>query len=82
MIIIMSNMYEFPDSDPLANDRDLVQYALGIFHKIKDISELVPLKKLHVVVVELDRASSAAVEMSERKRVSGGSGARGLAITL
>ncbi|KAK3375519.1 fungal-specific transcription factor domain-containing protein [Lasiosphaeria ovina] len=70
MIIIMSNMYEFPDSDPLANDRDLVQYALGIFHKIKDISELVPLKKLHVVVVELDRASSAAVEMSERKRVS------------
>ncbi|KAK3395139.1 fungal-specific transcription factor domain-containing protein [Podospora didyma] len=69
LVILLANMYEHPDLTVWETDKKLVTYSLDVFHKIKNISVLVPLHRLHVVVVELNRGAQLALELAERSRL-------------
>ncbi|KAK3317144.1 fungal-specific transcription factor domain-containing protein [Cercophora scortea] len=68
MIIILANMYEFPDDECTAADRELTGYALEFFKTFKDASVLIPFQQLHMVVVEMHGRASMAVEAAAHSR--------------
>lgn len=62
LAIVLSNLRDFPGHEAPQQDIKLARFALELFHKVKDISILLPLKSLQPLVAELKCSATLAVE--------------------
>ncbi|KAK3317085.1 fungal-specific transcription factor domain-containing protein [Apodospora peruviana] len=62
LIVVLANMYEFPENGCVESDKELCSFALAFFNKFKGQSTLVPFERLQVVIMELDQHARLAEE--------------------
>ncbi|KAJ0164597.1 putative transcriptional regulatory protein [Colletotrichum tanaceti] len=68
LIIILSNMFVYPEHEHLVTDQALASHALHLFDMMLEVSNKDAFRRLHVVVRELHRRAMATVERAAQKR--------------
>ncbi|KXH61061.1 fungal specific transcription factor domain-containing protein [Colletotrichum salicis] len=68
LIIILSNMFVFPEHPHIPTDKELAEQAIQMFNMMLRISANEDFRKLHEVVRELHRRAMATVDKAARKR--------------
>ncbi|KAK1635349.1 fungal-specific transcription factor [Colletotrichum phormii] len=68
LIIILSNMFVFPEHPNIPTDKELAEQAIQMFDMMLRISANEDFRKLHEVVRELHRRAMATVDKVARKR--------------
>ncbi|KAK4176538.1 fungal-specific transcription factor domain-containing protein [Triangularia setosa] len=68
LVIILTNTFQSPGHEDLDEDRQITQWLIRILDKVKNLSVLVPLDKMHIVVTDLNRRAEAAVTTAQMKR--------------
>ncbi|WQF89165.1 hypothetical protein CDEST_14179 [Colletotrichum destructivum] len=68
LIIILSNMFVFPEHEHLVTDHALANHALHLFDMMLEVLNKDAFHRLHVVVRELHRRAMATVERAAQKR--------------
>ncbi|KAK6216826.1 fungal specific transcription factor [Colletotrichum tabaci] len=68
LIIILSNMFVFPEHEHLVTDQALANHALHLFDMMLEVLNKDAFHRLHVVVRELHRRAMATVERAAQKR--------------
>ncbi|OHF01507.1 fungal specific transcription factor domain-containing protein [Colletotrichum orchidophilum] len=68
LIILLSNMFVFPEHPHLMTDKELAEQALQLFDMMLRISANDNFRKLHEVARELHRRAMATVDKVARKR--------------
>ncbi|KAK0744764.1 fungal-specific transcription factor domain-containing protein [Apiosordaria backusii] len=68
LVIILTNMYQFPGHEDLEEDRQITRWLMQILDKVKDLCVLFPLNRMHIVVTDLNRRAEAAIATAQMKR--------------
>ncbi|KAK1982995.1 fungal-specific transcription factor domain-containing protein [Colletotrichum cereale] len=68
LIILLANMFVYPEHEELMTDRGLASQALQLFDKMVELLDVDAFHKLHTVVRELYRRAMAMVGKVARKR--------------
>ncbi|KAK1507232.1 fungal specific transcription factor [Colletotrichum abscissum] len=68
LIIILSNMFVFPENPNVSADKELAQHAMQLFDMMLRLSANEDFRRLYEVVKELHRRAMATVDKVSRKR--------------
>ncbi|KAL7905184.1 fungal-specific transcription factor [Trichoderma velutinum] len=66
LIIILANLLENPLQKAVDDDLQLTNYAVGIFDRMSDASNIVQMKRLNIVAAELDRRARLVIKHARR----------------
>ncbi|GKT51416.1 fusaridione A cluster transcription factor fsdR [Colletotrichum spaethianum] len=68
LIILLANMFVYPEHEHLMTDQDLANQALHLFDMMLELLDSDAFRRLHNVIQELYRRAMATVERVARKR--------------
>ncbi|KAK4184424.1 fungal-specific transcription factor domain-containing protein [Podospora australis] len=69
LVILLSNLCEYPGHEDLEQDRMLVRWVMNILQKIRDLAVIIPLQSMEFIVIELERRAEIAIAEARRKRL-------------